>query len=318
MNKRDVLKLMGLGLASVPFGAHAQGSRPIRIVVPLPAGSSNDFIARTLGPLMSATLGQPLLIDNKAGGNGTIGTMDVVRAVPDGQTLLLASNSPIAVNSALMRNLPYDPRRDLTAISGAAATNHVLLVSAKSAIKSVSDFIAYARQRPGKVTIGYSTTSVQVQIAALAKLAGIELLAVPYKGTPATVTDVIGGSIDATLTDPGLALAQVKGGHLRALGVGSVKRNPLTPDWPAIAETVPGFDFPSWNALLGPAKLPRDKVDRLHGAMTQALKQPQVVKQFADSGTLPLLMGPDELRAYIDSQAAKWVRLAKELNIQPV
>jgi tripartite-type tricarboxylate transporter receptor subunit TctC len=266
---------------------------------------------------MTTVLSQTFVIDNKAGGNGLIGTQDVVRAAPDGLTLLLASNSPLAANVAFVKNMPYDPRRDLTPIAGASLTNHVLMVKANSPMKTLAEFIAYAKQRPGKVSVGYSTTSVQLQIATLSKMAGIELLAVPYKGSPATITDVIGGALDATLTDPGNALAQVKGGHLRALAVSSLKRNPTTPDWPAISETLPGFDFPSWNALMGPAGMPRELVQRLSSAVMQAQKQKDVVDKLAVAGTTPLIMGPDELKAFMEAETTKWVKLAREANIQP-
>ncbi|WP_029001035.1 Bug family tripartite tricarboxylate transporter substrate binding protein [Azohydromonas australica] len=318
MDRRSLLTLLGLTLTTSVGSVFAQPSgRPVRVVVPLPAGSSNDHVARVLTPYMATTLGQTLVIDNKAGGNGTIGTLDVVRAAPDGLTLLLASNSPLAANVAFVKNMPYDPQRELTPIAGASLTNHVLMVKAGSPIRSLAEFIAYAKQRPGKVSVGYSTTSVQLQIATLSKMAGIEVLAVPYKGSPATITDVIGGALDATLTDPGNALAQVKGGQLRALAVSSLKRNPVTPDWPAISETLPGFDFPSWNVLMGPAGLPREIVNRLSNAVMQAQKRKDVVDKLAVAGTTPLIMGPDELKAFIDAETAKWVKLAREANIQP-
>lgn len=316
MNRRRLLELLGCSLALPLSDALAQ-ARNTRVVVPLQAGSSLDFVSRVLTEQMGRNLGQTFVVENKAGANGVIGAMDVVRAAPDGATLLLASNSALAANMAFVKAMPYDPRRDLTPIAGASLTNHVLMVKSDSPIRTLQEFIAYAKQRPGKVSIGYSTTAVQLQIATLNKLGGIELLAVPYKGSPATITDVIGGSLDATLTDPGNALAQVKGGHLRALAVSSKKRNPVTPDWPAIAETLAGFDFPSWNALMGPAGLPRELVARLSDAATNALKQKEVIERMAGSGTVPMIMGPDELKAFIDSETTKWVRLAREANIQP-
>jgi tripartite-type tricarboxylate transporter receptor subunit TctC len=316
MNTHNVLKLVWLALAMLAGAAFAQGNT-VRVVVPLPAGSSNDHVARVLTEKMNKILGQNFVVDNKAGGNGLIGTMDVVRAAPDGQVLLLASNSPLAANIAFVKNMPYDPRRNLTPIAGASLTNHVLMVKPTFPARTMAEFIAYAKQRPGRVSVGYSTTSVQLQIAMINKMAGIELLPVPYKGSPATLTDVIGGALDATLTDPGNALAQVKGGHLRALAVSSLKRNPVTPDWPAISETLPGFDFPSWNALVGPANLPRELVNRISAAVSQAQKQKDVVDRLAANGTTPLIMGPDELKAFMDAETAKWVRLAHEANIQP-
>lgn len=319
MNRRSFLKSLGVTLALPASGALAQGlsGRPIRIVVPLPAGSSNDYVTRVLAPYLSTSLGHPVIVDNKAGANGVIGTQDVLRSKPDGNTLLLGSLSPLAINVALVKNLPYDPRRDLTPIAGVSLTNHVLLVKSTFPARTFAEFIAYAKQRPGKISIGYSTSAVQVQIATMSKLAGIGLLAVPYKGTPATITDVLGDTLAATLVDPGNALSQVKGGRMRALAVTSLKRNPVTPDWPAVSETLPGFDFPSWNALVGPSGMSGELVNKINAAVNQALKQKDVVDKYAQAGTIPLTMSPDELKAYIDAETAKWIKLAREANIQP-
>ena len=222
----------------------------------------------------------------------------------------------MAANLAFMKNLPYDPRRDLTPIAGASLTNHVWMVKATHPAKTMAEFIAYAKARPGKVSVGSSTASVQTQIATLNKRAGIELLTVPYKGTPATFTDILGDVLDATLTDPGNALAQMKGG-MRALAVSTAKRNPITPDLPAVAELYPGYDFPSWNALAGPVNMPRDIVVRLSNAMMTAAKQAGVIEQLLAAGTTNLLIGADEMKAFIVTETDKWVKLAREANIQP-
>jgi tripartite-type tricarboxylate transporter receptor subunit TctC len=319
MKTRTFLKAMGLTLAlpATRVLGQASAGRTIRIIVPLPAGTSNDFVARVLAPGASQLLGQAIVVDNRAGANGVIATMDVVRAAPDGTTLLCGSLSPLATNVAFVKNLPYDPRRDLTPIAGASVTNHVLMVKASSPLRSFADFVAHAKHDPGKVSIGYSTSIVQLQIASMNRMAGIQLLAVPYKGTPASITDVIGGVLDATLTDPGNAMAQAKGGSLRALAATSLKRNPAMPDVPAIAETLPGFDFSSWNAFVGPAGMAREQVNRISAAIIQAQKQPEVAQQLGSGGTLPLIMRPDELRAFMEAEVAKYVRLAKEANIQP-
>lgn len=319
MNKRTFLEAMGFALAAPATQAFAQAAagRTIRVLVPLPAGSSNDTSTRAITPGMAQLLGQSVVVENKAGANGAIAVMDVVRAAPDGTTLLAGSLSPLAINVALVKNLPYDPRRDLTPIAGSTLTNHVLVVKADSPIRSFADFIAYAKERAGKVNIGYSTSLVQMQIASINKMAGVDLVPVPYKGAPATVTDVIGGTLDATMANPGPTIEMVKGGRLRAIAVTSLKRNALTPDWPAISETLPGFDFGAWNAWVGPTGMPRELVNRLAGAIAQAQKQASVVQTLANEATTPLIMGPDELKAYIEAEVAKYLRLAKEAGIQP-
>jgi tripartite-type tricarboxylate transporter receptor subunit TctC len=317
VNRRSFVKSLGLALALPARGA-AQGlSGTIRIVVPLPAGSSNDYVTRVITPYLTTSLGATTFVENKAGANGVIGVLDVLRSKPDGHTLLLGSLSHLAINVALVKNLPYDPRRDLTPIAGASLTNHVLLVKSTFPARTFPEFIAYAKRNPGAVSVGYSTSAVQVQIATMSKLAGIELLAVPYKGTPATITDLIGGTLAATFVDPGNALGQIANGLTRALAVTTLTRSPLTPDWPAISETLPGFDFPSWNALVGPPGMSRELVNRISAAMSQALKQKDVVDKYARGGSIPMLMTPDELKAFIDAETAKWIKLAREANIQP-
>jgi tripartite-type tricarboxylate transporter receptor subunit TctC len=319
MKTRTFLKTLGLAAAmpSTTLWAQSGSGRTIRVIVPLPAGSSNDTSTRVQAPFISQLMGQPVVIDNKAGGGGVIGSMEVVRAAPDGLTLMAGSLSPLAINMALVKNMTYDPRRDFTAIAGSTLTNHVMVVRADSPIKTFADFIAYAKQRPGKVSIGYSTSLVQMQIASINKLAGVELLPVPYKGAPATVTDVLGGVIDATMANPGPTIEMAKAGRLRVLGVTSLKRNAITPEWPAISETLPGFDFGAWNAWVGPAGMPRDLVNRLSASIGAALRRPEVVQQLALEATTPLVMGPDETKAFIEAEVVKYIRLAKEAGIQP-
>lgn len=319
MKTRTFLKALGLAttLPAPAVWSQTASGRQIRVIVPLPAGSSNDTSTRVQAPILAQLLGQPVVIDNKAGGGGVIGTMEVVKAAPDGLTLMAGSLSPLATNVALVKNMTYDPRRDLTPIAGSTLTNHVLVVRADSPIKTFADFIAYAKQRPGKVSIGYSTSLVQLQIASINKLAGVDLLPVPYKGAPATVTDTIGGVLDATMANPGPTIEMVKAGRLRAIAVTSLKRNAITPDWPAISETLPGFDFGAWNAWVGPAGMPRELVNRLSSAIAQTLRRPEVVQQLALEATQPLIMGPDEVKAYIEAEVAKYVRLAREAGIQP-
>jgi tripartite-type tricarboxylate transporter receptor subunit TctC len=319
LDKRSFLRTLGSGIALTAVGgSFAQpAGRPVRIVVPLAAGSSNDFVTRTIAPYLSASLGQPMVVDNKAGANGIIGTMDVVRAAPDGLTLLVSSVSPLAVNLALYSNVPYDPRRDLTPVAGVSLTNNVLVVKSSFPATTFAEFIDYAKKHSRDISIGSSTAATQLQIQTLNKMAGTDMLVVPYKGSPATVTDVLGGTLTATLVDPGIALAQTKGGQMRALATSALKRNPVTPDWPAMSETLPGFDFAFWNVMTGPAGLPRDIVNRISGAVADALKQKDVIDKYAQSGTVPFVMGPEEVKALLASEVDKWIRLAKDANVKP-
>lgn len=319
MKTRTFLKALSLPIVTPATCALAQSNpvRPIRVVVPLPPGSGNDFVARTIMPAAGQLLGQSVLVDNKPGGSGVIGAMEVVRAPPDGSTLLCATNSHLATNMSFLKNLPYDPRRDLTPLAGATVANQVLVVKGNSPIRNVAEFIAYAKKQPGKVSVGYATSIVQLQFATLAKMSGIELLMVPYKGAPQAVTDVIGGVLDATLDGPLTTIPHVKAGNLRALGSTLLKRNPIMPDCPAIAETLAGFDFPLWNAFVGPAGMPRELVARIGEAISQAQRQPEVSQQLLNAGSPAFIIEPEKLKVFIDAEVTKYARLAKEAGIQP-
>ena len=303
-------------LASIGGSALAQ-ARPIRIVVALPAGSAIDFQARLLAPYLSASLGQPVVVENKPGGRDIIALTDVLRSPPDGTTLFMGSQSPLSLNVALVKDLPYDPRKDLTPIAGVSQLNHVLIVKSSFPAKNFAEFVAYTKKNPGKVSIGYSTSLVQMLISSINKQAGIDILAVPYKGVPATITDVLGDTLSATLVDPGNALPHLKSGSVRALGVTVQKRNPLTPDIPAIADTLPGFDFPVWTAMIGPANMPRETVLKINAAVESALKQKDVVDKFTLAATNTFIIAPDQFKLLIDAETSKWIRVAREANIQP-
>lgn len=318
--KRKILKAMALALGLGAVAAvQAQGypERPVRLVVPFPAGSGTDIGARALSQPLQASLGQAFVVDNKPGASGSIGALDVVRAAPDGHTLLFASNSPAASNVALLKSMPYDPQKDLTPIAGFGQSMLVLMVRADHPAKNLAEFIAYLRERPGQVSAGYGSASSQAAIALLNKLAKVDVLAVPYKGVPLAVTDTLGGVLDFTFVDMGNALPQVKGGKMRALGVTSAKRTPLVPDWPALAETLPGFEITAWLAVFGPPRLPRQTVDKLHAAIATAIQDPQMREKLAATGMQPMVMTPDQLQAFVASEVRRWIQLAKDANIQP-
>ncbi len=275
MRRRAILNLLALAPLGEAARAQFASGRPMRILIGLTAGSSIDSKARAIAPYLGNALNQAILVENKPGANGVISVQELIKAPPDGNTLLLGSLSPLAVNVALMKNLPYDPRRDLTPIAGFFSSNQVLVVRSSLPVRTLLEFVAYAKQHPGKVNIGHATTLIQAQIAALGKMAAIDVLTVPYKGTPPIITDILGGTLDATLLDVGNALPHVKSGALRAIGVTSLKRNPATPDWPAISETLPGFDFPSWTALVGPPGMSRDQVTRIKRSWRTSSSRPR-------------------------------------------
>ena len=316
---RGLRKLFaGLGLCAA-LAVQAQGltDRPVRVVVPFPAGTSTDLGARMLTQQLQVALSQTFVVDNKPGAVGSIGAMEVVRAAPDGHTLLFSSNSAAASNVALLKTMPYDPAKDLTPIAGVGEGVLVLMVRTDHPAKNLDEFIAHVRQRPGKVSAGYGSASSQIGIAMLNKLARLDVLAVPYKGIPLAVTDTIGGAIDFTFVDMGNALAQAKGGKMRALGVTSAKPSVLAPEWPALGERLPGLDIRAWLAVFGPPNMPREAVNRLSAAVATAVAKPEMREKLAATGMQPMALGPDELKAFVSSEIQKWKRLAQEANFTP-
>lgn len=321
MKTRTFLKTLMLGTALVIAAGAAQAdtypSRPLRFVVPFPAGSATDLAARVMANALTAGLGQAIVVDNKPGAGGSIAAMEVVRSTPDGYNLLFSSNSAMASNVALLKNMPYDPRKDLTPVAAVGDNALVLMVRSDHPAKNVKEFLEYARQHKGGLNAGYGSSSSQISIAVLSSLGKIETQAVPYKGIPLAVNDTLGGTVDFTFVDLGNAMAQTKGGKLRPLGITAPKRSALVGNWPALAETLPGFDITAWFAIAGPAGLPKDVVDKLNGAVSQALSQPAVQEKLAGIGIQTTPMAPAELKTFVDKEVGKWVRLAREANVQP-
>lgn len=320
MKTRILLKLIALGLAfagSAPAFAQVYPARPVRMVVPFPAGSATDLAARVMAQQLQTALGQSFVVDNKPGAGGSIAATEVIRAAADGHTLLFSSNSAVASNVALLKNIPYDPLKDFTPIAGIGENMLVLMVKADHPAKNLTEFVAHVKQRPGKVTAGYGSSSSQVSIAVLNKLGKLDVLPVPYRGIPLAVTDLLGGTVDFTFVDLGNAMAQSKGGKLRALGITAPTRSPLAADWPALAESMPGFDITAWFAIVGPAGIPKDVVDKLNNAVGQALKSPEAREKLAGIGIQPMPLAPEQLKAFMGSEVSKWIRLVKDANIQP-
>jgi len=299
--------------------ALAQGypTRPVRLVVPFPAGSATDQIARLAGAELQQALGQPFVVENKAGAQGAIAAAEVAKAAPDGYTLMLTTNTPQAANVSLFKKLTYDPVKDFTPITRYGTTSFMLMVRPDSPAKDLKGFIAHARSQPGKLSGGYGSSGSQVSLAMLKQLGKLDIVEVPYKGIPQTITDTMGGSLELTFVDMANAQAQVKGGKLRGLGVTSGKRSALAPDLPAIAEELPGYEIIAWFALVGPAKLPEPIVQRLHEANMKALAKPEVKDKFALVGTDVAPMNPAELGRFIQSEVAHWAKLVKLAGIEP-
>jgi tripartite-type tricarboxylate transporter receptor subunit TctC len=306
-----------LSLAAFSATAQTYPAKPVRLVVPFPAGSATDQVARLIGAQLQESLKQPFIVENKAGAQGGIAAAEVARSAPDGYTLMVTTNTPQAANVSLFKKLNYDPVKDFAPIARLGTTSFMLMVKPDFPAKDLKGFLDHVRKQPGKLSAGYGSAGSQVSLAMLKSMGKLDVVEVPYKGIPQAVTDTMGGSLAFTFVDLGNAIAQAKGGKLRGLGVTSAKRTPLARDQPAIAEELPGYELIAWFALVAPARTPNEVVQRLHESAAKALTNAEVKEKFATIGVDVAPLAPAELAKFIQSEIAHWAKLVKLANIQP-
>ena len=313
------MRILSLCLLLFSFQVNAQNYpvKPVKLVVPFPAGSATDQVARIVGQQLQEALGQPFVIDNKPGAQGAIAATEVAKASPDGYTLMVTTNTPQAANASLFKKLAYDPVKDFTAITRFGTTSFMLMVRADFPAKTLKEFIAHSRSQPGKLSAGYGSSGSQVSVAMLKQLGKLDIVEVPYKGIPQTITDTMGGSLQLTFVDLANALAQVKGGKLRGLAVTSGKRSALAPDLPAIAEEMAGYEIIAWFGLVAPAKLPDAMVQRLNDALMKSMAGADFKQKFAAIGADVAPMGPADFGRFIQSEVVHWAKLVKLAGIEP-
>ena len=305
------------GIVPTLAAAQAYPSRPIRFIVPFPAGSAPDSIARVMGQHMQQTLGQPIVIDNKPGVQGAIAAAEAARAAPDGYTVFGGNNSTLAANPSLYVKLPYNPAKDFVPVGLYISASLTMVVRPDFPAKNMREFLNYAKANPGKLTAGYASAGMQVSMGELKSLGKVDFLEVPYKGVPQAVSDLMGGQIAFTFADNAVAFTQIRAGKLRGLGVTSLKRSPLMPEMPAISEELPGFDVNVWSGLVVPAGTSKEVIDKLWDASRKALAAPEVGKSLNALGLEVTPMGPDEFGHFITAETAKWARQVKAAGIQP-
>ena len=302
-------------------GAAAQSdypSRPVRIIVPSPPSGGTDIVARVLAQHFSNALRQQFFVENKPGAGNVIGIEAAARAAPDGYTLLVSA-STIALNSVLYKKVPYDPVRDFTPITLAATAPNILVVNPKLPINTVAELIAAAKAEPGKLTYGTPGigTSPHLCMELLKSMAGVDLQHVPYKGTAAAVTDIIGGQIDVAFATALTAKPLIDAGRLRALAVSGPRRSDALPNVPPVAEAgVPGYEAMQWYGLLAPAGTPTAVVERVHAQAIVALRSPEMKARLAADGAEPLGTTPAEFGAYIKRELDKWARVRDAAHIE--
>ena len=313
------LRLAFALLAALPLQSLAQyPARAVHVVVPFPAGGPTDILARVLAQKFSERWGQPVVVDNKPGAGGAIGSEFVAKSPADGYTLLMATSSTHSIGPALQK-LPYDPLRDFAPISQVSNATNVLIVSPKLGVTSVKELIALAKSRPGQLNFASSGIGTIPHLTGeLFKLkAGVDLQHVPYKGTGLSIPDLANGQVAVLFDSIVTALAHVKTGNVRALAISSPKRTPLAPDLPTMAEAgVPGFESETWFGLFAPAATPREIVARVSADTAASLQSPDVRERFAAVGAEPVGSTPEQFLERIRADTARWAEIIKAANVK--
>ena len=315
--RRSLLLALALGpLAATP--ALAYPDKPITMVVPNTPGGANDAVARVFAKELSTQVGQQVVVENRAGAGGNIGTASVARGAKDGYTLLMTVSSGQAINPLLYKNAGFDPVKDFAPIGAVGSVPNVMLVNKTVQAENLQAFVAEARSNPGKFRYGSAGNGTLPHLlpAMLAERAQIEITHVPYKGIAQALTDVLGGEIPVVFATVPAALPHVKSGALRALAVTSPQRIAALPDVPAIAELYPGYQGVLWIALYAPAGVSSDVVDRLSKALSASRQSPEVRTRLAEMGVEGMDDGPEQLRKRLEAEMAQWAGVIKQAKVQ--
>ena len=312
---RGLAAALALG-AAMP-AALAQSSKPIRLLVPFPAGGATDLFARTLSQKMGERLGTSIVIDNKPGAGGSLGSDIAAKATADGQTLLFTTTSTHSIGPAIGAKLPYDTVRDFTPIAHVGNAPSIMLVPNSSPAKTVKEWIEYAKKNPGKLNYASSGNGTIVQLTAelFKAQAGVFVTHIPYKGTGLAIPDLVAGQLDVLFDSLPTGMPHVRDGRLRALAVTTLKRTPLAPDLPPVADTLPGFESNTWFGLYGPKGLPAEVVNRVNTAANQALSDPEVRAKLTTLGIEPVTSTPAQFAKMVADDQAKWKRIIAERKI---
>jgi len=314
----SVALFAAMALTGTGAAAEDYPTRTVRLVVPFPAGGPTDIIGRIVAQALTELLGQQVIVDNRGGANGTLGTEIVAKAKPDGYTLLLSASGPLASGLALYKNIPYDPVRDFTAISPVGKSNIVLVASGKFPAATFKDFIALAKAKPDSVTAELNTIgSMHHLLTALLSLrTGAKLLFVPYKGSGPAVIDLLGGHVNVGFESvPGVA-GYIQNKQLRAYAVASAQRLDSMPDVPTLTELgFKEFVAEPWFAVMAPAGTPKPVVEKLSAALAKVAKMPTVAKQLAAQGAAPVWMSPDETAKFLATEVSRWASIVKETGV---
>ena len=315
---RALLAAFALSLAGAAV-AQDYPNRPVRWVSPWPAGGANDIFSRAIAQKLSDAFGQPVVVDNRAGAAGAIGTEHVAKSAADGYVLTLGSSPTHAIAPSLNPALPYDPLRDFAAVTLVAVVPNVLVVNPSLPAKSVRELIALAKAKPGALNFGSAGNGTSQHLSAelFKVLASVDMVHVPYKGTAPALADLLAGQVQLAFDNIPALLPHIQSGKLRALAVTSAARSQALPDLPTVAETgLPGYDASVWFGVFVPAGTPRPVINRLHGEINKALAAPDLKARMASMGAEVSGMGPDEFREFWRREIPKWAEVVKAANIK--
>lgn len=319
LTRRTAVALMASMLASTPAfaqdGAAGFPAKPVTIIVPFPPGGTTDLTARQIAAALTKSLGQPVIIENKAGANGNIGSSAVARATPDGYTLLMSGIGSNAINHALYSNMPYDSTKDFAHVTLATTGPNVLIVNPDFPAKDLKELVELVKANPGKYNYASAGNGASGHMAMelLKTMTGMKMDHIPYKGGAPALQDVMAGVVPMMFTNQDLAFAQTKGGKVRLIGVASLKRNPAMPDAPTIAEQgFPGFAAVSWNAISAPAGTPKPIIDKLQKHIHDALHAPELKAKLEASGFVPEGNSSEAFTQFVKDEVAKWSKVAKD------
>jgi len=299
----------------VVVAADSYPAKPIRFVVAFPPGGGTDIIARSIAQKLAERLAQHVVVDNRPGAGGNIGTDIVAKSAPDGYTILMGSAGPLAINASLFAKMSFDPIKDLAPVTLAASTPNVLVVHPSLPARTVKELIALARSRPGEINFASSGHGTPAHLAGelFDSMTGVKLVHVPYKGAAPALADLLGGQVQLMFSTMPPALPHVKDGKLRALAVTSRKRSPAAPELPTIDEAaLPGFEAITWHGVVAPAGTPAAIIARLNREIVAILHLPEVVERLSGQGTEALGSTPEEFASYIKSESVKWAKVVRE------
>ena len=310
--------LAAMVATAAPALGQAYPTKPIRIVAPSTPGDAPDVIARLVADKLSVALGQQVVVDNKPGAGGVVGSESVAKAPPDGYTLIMGNAGSHGINAAVYSRLPYDIQRDFAPVSQVAIAPNVMVINPSVPANSVAEFIAYAKSQPGKLSYasGGNGSSAHMSMELFKAMAGIDVQHIPYKGSSPALTDLIGGQVSVFIGNMPPTVPHIKSGKLRALAVTTKSRSALMPELPTISDTLPGYETVAWFGVLAPAGTPPEIVNRLSAEIGRIARSPEMREKLVAMGAEPVGGTPEEFKAVIDRDIAKWKPLAQKVGIK--